>query len=416
MIIIYMLNPDDIINFFKYSYDTTISFNSMHHNVRFNIISMLEEIANIGDYSLICTLLNLINDPFIKSDFAVILANTWLSLAYLNKFNWKEHLIALISYIHPNHMNTFVQDIIELHYDNDNINIVLDIIDVNTELISFMLYTVTIKTTFNMNNMINILFDRYAFNEDTLYTLFYNIITHNNTCNADIVQIIIKSHKPIIRKIICELIENCSEQPIKCNTAFNLLVLQFKIRIRVLKRCFINFIKLNDIDTFNFFVTNVVHYTIFHILRLVSLYCNRPEFISIVYYLYCYNTLHINDLDNLFIMVCRNNNDVAREWFVSYFPHKYNNMTIYHKSDKIILEPLLDIYFIACGVKSMQYKQITEHVKCPICLDICGKVIELSCHPTHVICINCIKQWYDESYQCPICRKPIEFDKCTIFN
>ena len=47
---------------------------------------------------------------------------------------------------------------------------------------------------------------------------------------------------------------------------------------------------------------------------------------------------------------------------------------------------------------------INELTKCPIC-DLTDVNIQTNCR--HLYCMTCIREWYDRSTKCPMCRQYI---------
>ena len=78
-------------------------------------------------------------------------------------------------------------------------------------------------------------------------------------------------------------------------------------------------------------------------------------------------------------------------------------------------------------IQEMFAADLLKELICPICIspmEAGDKVIQLPCHPTHQIHIDCFTRWYDYNVGrdlahlnlCPACRVPIKVEECKKVN
>ena len=119
----------------------------------------------------------------------------------------------------------------------------------------------------------------------------------------------------------------------------------------------------------------------------------------------------LEEKDDIFINICRNNNlDVAR-WLVYMNPYRYyigveNEKLVWFDIDyDMTLPPII--------YDNMKPNYVEKMGECTVCYEEIDSYIVLPCHNTHIVCTSCFIRMI-ESTNCPMCRSQYHISYCNL--
>ncbi len=123
----------------------------------------------------------------------------------------------------------------------------------------------------------------------------------------------------------------------------------------------------------------------------------------------------IEEQDDIFINICRNNNLVVAKWLVFMNPYRYyigveNEKLIWFDIDySMTLPPII--------YDNMKPNYVEGTGECTVCYEEVDNYIVLPCHYTHIVCASCFVRMIDNNLDknnCPICRANYHINCCTL--
>ena len=119
----------------------------------------------------------------------------------------------------------------------------------------------------------------------------------------------------------------------------------------------------------------------------------------------------LEEEDDIFIKICRNNNLNVARWLVCINPYRYyigveNEKLVWFDIDyDMTLPPII--------YDNMKPNYVEKMSECTVCYEEVDNYIVLPCHDTHITCVSCFIRMIDNT-NCPMCRASYHISYCNL--
>ncbi len=262
---------------------------------------------------------------------------------------------------------------------------------------------------FNNIDCLNYMINTFGYYElETINTILYNMAVNYYYVDIDVVNWIINNYYNFIKYNIDKIIINImiSTNYANINNCYliieqllNIEDIDIKCKLNIFKQSIYN----NNKFIFDLFINNI--YDNINIVDIFEFVCyntnpNIPIEETLVIYLYQYNSeLHNYNFSKLYCKLKENNIINIVNWFDKYFDNDF----------KLLLNDT-NYMFTDININKGNIKD-----DCIICYENSNNMIVLNCCNMHVLCSSCLKKWNNYNNTCPMCRKNIVLNECSLY-
>ena len=186
----------------------------------------------------------------------------------------------------------------------------------------------------------------------------------------------------------------------------------------------------NVVTSNNYILFQKIAYKYFNHLSNVRLFCLISRWVpnilmNEIITMYFENThFNIDDKDDIFIKICRNNNINIAQWLVHMNPYRYyigiENKNNLCEQPGFIKDTQISWFDIDYNMTlppiiydNMKPNYVKTMGECTVCYEEVDNYIILPCHHTHITCVSCFIRMID-NMNCPMCRAKYHMSYCNL--